>query len=408
MGRRPWSPPGLGKRRSGLENPRLASAAAGGLGCSGRVRNADGRERRTWALRGACLGVFALWSSPALPRPMDPALSRLVVDPSCQAAGGGPCVPDRASYAKLVSQLGFALAAPSVHSARTHGLASFDVAALASLTSIESSADYWRRGSRGGAGAGENGAPEPFLQLYALELRKGFGFGLEAAASLGALPHTSLVAWGADVRLALLEGLRESWFEHLPDASVGLALRRGTGLGELRLGTLAVDARLSHPFVSPGAFSVTPWIGYQWLRIAGDTELVDLTPGVPALAQCGYAGSNLPGGVVGPEAASARPVSGAPDGTYDGAPTCSGSGADLGSSASFGEVTVHRHRIVLGASLRRELLTVGAQLVTDLPNPDAAQPDAAVARSLRCDASGTRCGAAPRQWTWVVRLGASF
>jgi len=339
---------------------------------------------------------------------MEPVLSRLVVDPSC-GAGGVACVPDRAQYTQLVSQLGFALAPNTPREARSDGLLGVDVSLLASLTSIDSDADYWRLGTRGDSGSAGNADVAGYLQSYALELRKGFGFGIEAAASAGVMPQLSLLVWGADVRVALLEGLSEGLFRYLPDVSVGAGVRRTTGLDELRLGTLALDARLSRQWASPAGFVLTPWLGYQWLRIGADTALIDLTPSVSALTECGYAGSNVPGSAGSPEAAGALPASGAPAGTLDGSPLCrSGSGSDFANSATFGEAVVHRHRAAVGVSYRRELLRLGAELVTDLVRPDAAQPDDEVAKALRCDASGESCHASPRQWTLSVGLGASF
>jgi hypothetical protein len=339
---------------------------------------------------------------------MEPMLSRLVLDPSCGAAGSA-CLPDRTKYVQLVNQLGFALAPNLAREARSNGLLGFDASLLASLTSIDSDADYWRLGTRGEAGSESNADVDGFLQLYALELRKGFGFGLEAAGSVAVMPRVSVLVWGADMRWALLEGLTEGVFRYLPDVSVGAGLRRATGLGELRLGTLALDARLSRPWASEDGFVLTPWLGYQWLRVDADTTLVDFTPGVSALGECGYVGSNVPGSAASPEAAGAVPVSGAPAGTFDGSPLCQpGAGADFANSAAFGEAVVHRHRAALGVSYRRELLRLGAEVVTDLVAPDAAQSSDAVAGALRCEGASASCRASPRQWTLSVALGASF
>lgn len=341
-------------------------------------------------------------------RPMDPALARLVVDPSCQASASAACVPDRASYTKLVNQLGAALAPHAARGARTTGLGGFDVSLLAALTSIESGADYWRRGTLGSDGDAVNPDPEDYLQLYTLELRKGFGFGIEAAANLGAMPHTSLLAWGAELRVALLEGMHYGLWRYLPDTSLGLSWREATGLDDLALGTLALDARLSHPFASASGFGITPWLGYQWLRIDGRSALVDLTPSVGALEACEYAGNSVPGSPGSAEAEGALPASGAPDGALDGSPLCRASAADLANSASFGDAEVYRHRVLVGVSYRREPLRVAAQLETDLVRPDAAQSSEAASRALRCDANGEGCAPSPRQWTLVLEVGASF
>jgi hypothetical protein len=69
---------------------------------------------------------------------------------------------------------------------------------------------------------------------------------------------------------------------------------------------------------------------------------------------------------------------------------------------------VFRHRVVFGLSYRQELLKVGAELITDLVRPDAAQTDDAVAQALRCETEDTSCEPSPRQWTWVMQVGAAF
>jgi hypothetical protein len=345
-------------------------------------------------------------ASSALARPMDPELSRLVVDPGC-SSGSAVCLPDRAAYHKLVSQWGFAIAPQAVHEARTTGLGGFNVSLLAAFTAIDSSADYWRRGTQGDAAEGGEASPSSFLQLYSLQVRKGFGFGIEAAGSVGVMPETSLVSFGADVRVALLEGMRHGVWRYLPDTSLGLGVREATGLGELALGTLAFDARISRPLAAPGGYIITPWLGYQWLSIDARSSLVDLTPGVDALAACGFAGTNVPGS----DRAEAAPASGAGPDVFDGAPLCrngAASGSDFANTVSFGDTEVQRHRVLLGVSYRQELLLVGLELIGDLVRPDAAQGDAAVAALLRCDASGGDCRPSPRQWTLALQLGAAF
>jgi hypothetical protein len=365
------------------------------------------RSRSRSAL--ALASVVATFGPAALARPLDPALGQLVVDPACRTAGGGACVADRALYTKLVSQLGFAIAPHPAHDARTTGLAAFDVSLRGSLTHIDSAREYWRRGTRESADSASGEADVPdYLQLYALELKKGFGFGIEAAASLGVMPHSRVLTWGGDLRVALLEGMRDGLWRYLPDTSVGVALRQATGLGELELGALALDARLSRPLISTTGFIVTPWLGYQWVKIAADSAQVDLTPGVGALEACQYVGSNLPGSAGAPDTEGATPASGAPSGTLDGSPLCRGSSGDLANSVSFGEVDVYRHRVLFGASYHRELLLVGVQFVTDLLRPDAAQTDPAIERALRCDATGADCQPSPRQWTLVLEVGARF
>ncbi len=381
-------------------------------------------QRSVSIVSALVLGLGA--SRAANARPMDPALSRLVVDPGCASSPAPACLPDRAAYHKLISQWGFALAPQPLHAARTTGLAGFNVALLAALTGIDDTADYWRRGTEGEgelAAQAMPGNPDPsaYLQLYSLEIRKGFGFGIEAAASVGVMPDTSLVAWGAELRVAVLEGMRRGVWRFLPDTSLGVALRQATGLGELALGTLALDARFSKPLVSPSGFVLTPWLGYQWLGIAADSTQVDLTPGIDPLASCGFAGSNVPAGspdalagdaLAGDSSAadsSAGDSSAVAASPFDGSPLCrTGNAADFANSVSFGEADVQRQRVLLGVSYRQELLELGAELITDLLRPDAAQPDGAVRRALRCDAAGANCRPTPRQWSLVLQVGTVF
>ena len=359
-------------------------------------------------------------------RSMDPALARLVLDPSCTLEGAvAACVPDRPAYYKLVNQWGFALAPHSAYEARTTGLSGLQLSLSGAFTGIDSQADYWRRGTRGGEElavngvVGENSDPSSVLSVYSLEVRKGFGFGIEASGSVGLMPDTTIVTWGADLRVALLEGLRQGAWRYLPDTSLGVGLRRAAGMSDLDLGVLALDARVSEPFVGANGFIVTPWVGYQFMRIDATSSWVDLTPNRDALAECGYVGPNVPGtseavaaatgSDAGANPAAAQPASGAPAGVFDGSPVCNGgSGADFANAASFGEAEIWRHRLLVGLSYRKELLRVGAELITDLVTADDAQPDDAVATALRCDASGNDCHSSPRQWTVVVQVGAAF
>ena len=362
----------------------------------------------------AIVGCAALALEPARvdARPMDPALSRLVQSGSC--GRDAACLPDHAAYYKLVNQWGAAVAPPSVHEARTTGLAGFAVSFSVALTGIDDGADYWRRGTRGSEELAVDGAvalntdPDGVLQLYSLEVRKGLGLGIEAAGSVGIMPNTSIVALGGELRVALLEGMRHGSFRYLPDVSLGASLRQATGLGELSLRTLALEGRLSRGLVVPSGFILTPWLGYQWLHIHADSSLVDLTPSVDPLAACGFVGTNVPGmpSTEGDDTANTSSEAS----VFDGALRCQpgGDASDYANSVTFGEANVARHRVLVGLGYRREMLKIGAELITDLVSPDAAQKSESVERALRCDADGESCRASPRQWTLVMQVGAAF
>jgi hypothetical protein len=344
---------------------------------------------------------------------MDLALERLVENgATCLSADGAgrfepssaqDCRPDNRAFKRLVSQLGFALAPPAMHSARTTGFGGFNVAFEASYTSLASDADYWKRGTQGAAdpstkqAATSNQSPASLLQQYSLKLRKGFGYGLEITGVVGFLPQSSLINGGADVRLAVLEGFRTGVLGILPDVAVGGGVRTITGTPELQLTTVGVDVQISKPLVIADSSVLTPWFGYQYVWIFGDSGLIDLTPGTNAQGACNYAGQNVPGN---PDPGKTHTN---PDGStsyvYDGQQICRGGSArDFNNNAIFEPVRLHRQRLLFGFNYRYEMLLAGAQLITDMLSP----ADANSARN-KSDLQGQ-----PRQSTFVLELGAMF
>jgi hypothetical protein len=345
---------------------------------------------------------------------MDPALGRLVLDPSCRdelgrfndsdpaALEAGPggrawCSEDNAAFLKLVNQLGFAIAPSAMHSARTTGYGGIDVTLEAQYTKISSDESYWKLGTQGpvdpssGTPAKINNDPAGVLQLYSVRLRKGFGFGLEIAGQVGFLPKTSILSGGADIRLSLLEGFRTGIPGFIPDFAAGGGVRTITGTPELQLTVASFDLQISKPIPIQGMSVVTPWIGLQQLWMFGNSGTIDLTPGTNAQAYCGYAGSNVPGN---PD----------PRKTYfDGQPICTNpspsAARDFNNNIVFDDVELERRRLLIGVGYRYELVKAGAQFITDLTSPADAQNSDSDAATLKGEA---------RQWTLVLDLGAAF
>ncbi|HYQ44360.1 MAG TPA: hypothetical protein VER11_20395 [Polyangiaceae bacterium] len=345
--------------------------------------------------------------------PMDLALERLVANGgSCLSADGTgrfeptsaqDCRPDNVAFKRLVNQLGFALAPSAMHAARTTGFGGFNVAFEASYTTLASDADYWKRGTQGAVdpstkqAATSNQSPASVLQQYAVKLRKGFGYGLEITGVVGFLPQSSLINGGADVRLALLEGFRTGVLGILPDVAVGSGVRTITGTPQLQLTTVGLDVQISKPLVIADTSVLTPWLGYQYLWIFGDSGLIDLTPGTSAQGACNYAGQNVPGN---PDPAKTHTN---PDGSvsyvYDGQQVCrGGSPRDFNNNVVFEPVRVHRQRLLFGLNYRYEMLLAGAQVITDLLSPSDANSG-----QNKSELQGE-----PRQSTFVLELGAMF
>jgi hypothetical protein len=344
--------------------------------------------------------------------PMDLAIERLVLNrDSCVSASGSfqptnstiHCLPDNRAFKQLVSQLGFALAPSAMHSARTTGYGGFNLALEAQYTSISSGADYWKRGTQGATDPSTNRAPtsnespDALIQQYSLKLRKGFGFGLEITGVVGIVPKTSLINGGADVRMAVLEGFRTGLLGILPDIAVGGGVRTITGTPELQLTVVGLDVQISKPLTIQDSSVLTPWLGYQYLWIFGDSGLVDLTPGTNAVQACNYSGPNVPGN---PDPAKTfTDAAGKVHNVYDGQPVCNGgSTRDFNNNTVFNQVRLNRQRLIFGLNYRYEMVAVGAQFMTDLLSPSDANSGAD-----KTDLAGEA-----RQWTLALDLGAMF
>jgi hypothetical protein len=337
-------------------------------------------KRGKCLLTGAALVVGALaCTSEAAADNMDPALGRLVIDERCRtgrasygrgdfynpASGFNRCLTNDAAFGKLIAQYGAALAPVSSHAARTTGFGGFRIGFQGAYTTIDSDAHYWKQGTQGAVDSASNLSsisnlnPDGVLQTYALRLAKGFPFGVELGAGFGYLANTNIVAGGGDVRLALLEGFRDNvpFPGFLPDVGVGGAVRTITGTSEFKLTVASFDAEISKPFPIAGTVVLQPRVGYQWLRIFGDSGQIDLTPNTDPVTACGYSGDNNP--------ATPDPTKTGPDGQ----PVCSGSSADFNNNVVFDKVRLTRHRINFGAQIRYQMVYLGVSAITDLISP---------------------------------------
>jgi hypothetical protein len=386
------------------------------------------------ALGASVLGVSALGRA----EPLDPALERLVVaneegvgGPACHGGagasspgffgqytpepvpGGGmlpggrtiPCNPDNRAFAKLISQYAFALAPTAMHSARTTGFGGFHLSIEAAYSTISGDKEYWKQGTQGtrdpttNQASSENTSPPDLLQVYSLKFRKGFGFGLELTAAVGFMPLTSIITGGADVRLSLLEGFRTGIGGILPDIAAGAGVRTITGTSQFQLTVMGLDGQISKPLPIASSSVLTPWLGYQYLFIFGDSGLIDLTPGTDAIQACNYSGNAVPGNpdpnrTTDPDDPNAPLV-------YDGAPVCRDGGLpfDFNNNTVFDPVRLRRHRLIAGVNYRYEMVMVGGQFMMDLVPPADAQ--------VNDDDKATLEGE-DKQFAFMFELGAMF
>ena len=390
-----------------------------------------------WVVSAMAVAVAAVLSQEAAADTMDPALGRFVTPPragdaSCRTGDGGDAFYNPASrftkcgtydayFAKLIAQYGFAVAPTGMHSARSTGYGGYELAIEAAYTKIDSDAEYWQLGTQGPQDASSNefsvvnDDPDGLLQNYSLKFRKGFAFGLEITGVVGFIANTNIITGGADVRMSLLEGFRTGVPAVFPEIAVGGGVRTITGTEEFQLTVGSFDATVSKPIPIAGTVVLTPYGGYQWVRIFGDSGLIDLTPNTDAVNLCNYVGPNNPST---PDQSKPSP---------DGQPNCNPDGGARGSSADFNNTVVFdpvrltRHRLNFGLQLRFQYVKFGAHFITDLVAPEDANegsdheartydPDdgEATFNEFGDDPTNPKDTAVSRQWTLAFDLGAVF
>jgi hypothetical protein len=314
---------------------------------------------------------------------MDPATERLVLQPqglgpgqTCQsiaanptsAPGGMPnnfsCRPDNVAFANMISELGFAMSPNAFHPARTTGFGGFALTVEASYTKINADAatsdgtQYWHQGTRGpvvnGSFSSVNDHPDSILQIYSLKARKGLPLGFEITGALGYMANSSLWMLGADIRWAPFEGFRTGAGGVLPDISIGGGVRTVMGTDKFSLTTAAMDAELSKPIPIGDTFQLTPYVGFQRLWVFGDSTVVDSTPNVDAVGQCGYTGAD--------------PTTGQPM-CNNKLPNGQPNNSDFNNNFVFNKVRTERNRMLLGLTFRYEMIYAAGQFLFDLTDP---------------------------------------
>jgi len=365
--------------------------------------------RRHWKVVFA-FASLAVCAAPRSARaaPMDPVPDRFYLNPpgeaNCQNVTGASyqaCMPNNVSWSNMMSELGFAIAPSAFHPARTTGLGGFALSLETSFAHINADAtdsthtQYWHAGTQGdvnpttNAFSGVNKYPDSILQIYMLKARKGLPFGLEIAGALGYIASTSLWVGGADLHWAVLEGFRTGILGYLPDIAVGGGVRTVGGSSTFFLTTVGIDGQVSKPIALADSAVITPYLGVQRLIIFADSTVVNLTPAVDPLQQCGYLGNNVPSN---PNA----PPNGV-GGQYTGEPICKNGGA---SNTAFNNLTtlekdrIHRWRGIAGLTYKYEILYVGGQFAMDLEDPSAENANMGVSGS--------------KQWTLSFEAGVSF
>lgn len=321
------------------------------------------------------LGTVAL-APGARAQEMNPAIHRFRTE-----VAPGLYAPDNENFHRLSSQMGFAVAAPITTGAATTGTKGFYIGFETSIASIDDGADYWRLGTRGDGSSGENRFVNESLVSSRLHLRKGLPFGLELGLEGGRFYDTSLWVFGADLKIAILEGFREGWKAILPDIALRGTVRTLTGgLGQMQMTVPSFDLIVSKKIVLGSVFELTPIVGAQLFWIFADSEVIDLTPEVDGYAAC------MP--------TTTRPEAGSPTQVPPWLCGPGGDATDLQNNRSFDELRAFRSRLAIGLSGRYRYLNVGLTFHVDLRNPSSADEDVP---------DGVRS-----QWDLTASLGARY
>ena len=309
--------------------------------------------------------------------------------------GVAQCKPDNLAFAKLINQYAMVIAPNAMHTARTTGYGGFILSFELGITSLDNSADYLKKGTQGAVDPNSkkasvsNNDPASSLPVYSIKVKKGFPLGFEVGAQVGYVGSTNIVSGGADVRLALLEGVRKGALGILPDIGIGSGVRTVTGTPQFQLTVASFDVQISKPFPVADSSIISPYVGFQHLWIFGDSGLIDGTPNTDPLGYCGYSGPNVPGN------ADPKKTSG---GGFDGQPVCSGSPLDFNNTFVFEKVRIQRERLIIGVSYRYEVVFFGAQFMSDIKAPE--------------DTGGKenkeKLAGVPKQSTLAFELGAFF
>ena len=132
---------------------------------------------------------------------------------------------------------------------------------------------------------------------------------------------------------------------YIPDIAIGGGVRTVTGSSKMYLTTVGIDAELSKPFTLSDSGVITPYLGYQHLIIYGNSAVLDATPNVNAVQQCGETGRN--------------PTTGAPVCSNNVPGTNQPNDNDFNNNITFNPVQLNRERGFLGVTYRYELLYSG-------------------------------------------------
>jgi hypothetical protein len=224
--------------------------------------------------------------APAAADPNDLVLSRLTTRMTDAGGNVTSVVGQNLEFRALASQLGVVLAPHLLTPADTNGFGGFDLAVNYSMTSIDSSAAYWRA---------LKSSPDPMatgattthgsdvMRTVGLFARKGMWFPVPSfEVGAGAIHLIDSHVWTAQLyaKFALHEGYHQL---PLPSVAVRGGVSRMMTQRELDLTVSSLDITASKHFGIGGTWRLDPYGGWNLLMIIPRSEVIDATPHVDPL-----------------------------------------------------------------------------------------------------------------------------
>jgi hypothetical protein len=225
--------------------------------------------------------AFLCISSTAYADDNDLVLSRLATRID-DGSGNVTYIGQNLEMRSLASQLGVVLAPHLMTPADTLGFGGFQLTVDYAMTTIDSSASYWRvlqsSPDPSGTGTGEHG--DGMMRTVGLFARKGMWFPVPAfEVGAGAIHLVDSNTWAGQLyaKLALHEGYHQL---PIPSLAVRGAVSRMMNQRELDLTVSSVDITVSKHFGVGSTWRLDPFGGWNALLIVPRSEVIDPTPNV--------------------------------------------------------------------------------------------------------------------------------
>jgi hypothetical protein len=171
-------------------------------------------------------------------------------------------------FARLVATLGLAFTPPFQEQARTTGQAGFELGVSGAVAFPKLAADEWPTEGTLATSA----APQQLI-LPTLGIRKGLGGGFELGVAASYLVNSQMLGLTAELRWAVLEGLRSA-----PDLSLRAFGTRVIGTRELDLVVGGADVSISKSFGVASSIELQPYAQYGIVFVNAESSPVDFHP----------------------------------------------------------------------------------------------------------------------------------